>query len=227
MNQRYLDNCADSADLFGLRYDLPSEYLEIIRYMEHRLSVDSTIADLLNDLYQAVRLWASIAPDEELMTPDTLSKILKHLQQSTGIESVPAPLKQWNACVLQKKNILSMNYGSKEWNFLAHIVSYFSQRKRWLRSWSLLEEKASIIGLSPPYRVHYRPSTGTFLLQKYDGPGRPRNGDLKSKILKVRLDEETMRRLQEYCKASQLTLVDVARAAVISFLSDKTLRHKK
>ena len=82
MNQRYLDNCADSADLFGLRYDLPSEYLEIIRYMEHRLSVDSTIADLLNDLYQAVRLWASIAPDEELMTPDTLSKILKHLQQS-------------------------------------------------------------------------------------------------------------------------------------------------
>ena len=221
MNQRYLASCADPADLFGLRHDLPSEYREIIRYMEASLSGNTKISALLCDLYQAVRLWASIASDEALMKPGTISKIHNQLQQSIGTESAPGLLKQWNAYVLQKKDILNMSYGSAEWNFLAYIVSYFSQRNRWLRSWSLLEAKASGTELSPPYLIQYRPSTGTFLLQKHTGPGRPRGGDLKSKILKVRLDEDTMRRLKEYCKNSQLTMVDAARSAIVTFLSDK------
>lgn len=224
MTKRFIGDCADPADLFGLRNDLPPDFREIIRYMEHRLSVRSKMDRLLFDLYRAIRQWALLASDDELMQPGTLAKILEQFHHPIDANPIPAQglLKLWNVCVLQKKDILSMGYGSAEWRFLAHIVGYFSHRKRWLRSWTLLNEKAVLLGLNLPYLVQYRPSTGTFLLHKQEGPGRPRDGDLKSKILKVRLDEETMQHLQEYCKENQLTLVDAARTAVLALLSGQS-----
>lgn len=233
MNKSWAGRCEDAVGLYGLRYGLPGEYLSIIRYIDSRLNQRASMNRLLTDLYLAIKFWSTIASDS-LMGSATIINIADHLRNP--IQRTPllgkTLLKDWNVASLNSADILDFPAESAEWGFLVPIVRFFSQHRRWIRSWRILTEKAESKKLAPPLMVQYRPSTGTFLLHLNDSPGRPRDADLKSKILKVRLDEETMKQLKYYCQTKQLTMVDAVRDILIDHLRnvmtpDKVNDHKK